>query len=77
MMLQALATMFFAAVALLGVGLIASFLRHDWDAMLAALGFSRTPAIRAPLPPRYRVRTIRRVNVVRLDFAGVQRRVAA
>lgn len=76
-MLQALATMFFAAIALLGLGLIASFLRQDWDAMLTALGLYRAPAVPAPLPPRYRVRTLRRVSVVKVAFVAVPQRAAA
>lgn len=76
-MLHALATMFFAAVALLGLGLIAAFLRQDWDTMLTALGVGRPAITPAPLPPRYRVRTIRRISTVRVEFAAVPRRAAA
>jgi hypothetical protein len=75
MMLQAVATCLFAAVALIGFGTIAALLRADWDAFTVALGLCRPDVAPAPLPPRYRVIHRRRTAVIKLEV--VQRRAAA
>ncbi len=74
-MLQALATLLFALVAISAASAIFLLLRNDWDAVCAALGLTRTISQPAPRPPRVRVNAASRAVMMRMDVP--QKRAAA
>ena len=71
-MLQALVTIGFVIVALVALALMSRFVREDWDAVRAALGFGPKRPDLAPLPPHYLVNS-RRATFVRMEAAPLRR----
>ena len=76
-MVQAFATLIFAALGVTAIGTITVLLRNDWTTISRALGFGRATSFSTPTPPRIRNTPARRAVMMRVEVPQSRMRVAA